>query len=310
MTNNKNPWIEMVLGLRGLPEKLVKPSILPPEWLTRFSQFLRKASKWADETLPAFAYFLVVSSITLHRGGWSEAPIGHLPLEEWPALVERLSKMSDKECKEELDKFILEQYRENDCARLSEMVDGLRIHFGEQFQMLKDAMWAHKNGKYTLSMPALAAQIEGIIRDLDKNSEDELHWRKRFNDAFGYDPSYPPTTHSPKELLEGFSEMTWPEQFAFVEDLKVRLNLSRINEMFNTVSFTDPASAHLTNRHTILHGVFRNFSELESLRLFFILDALHEMIAKYKEQPKREIPEGPPCHNPQHDNQCSFIARQ
>ena len=37
------------------------------------------------------------------------------------------------------------------------------------------------------------------------------------------------------------------------------------------------------NRHPILHGVFLNFGEVESLKLFFILDLLHEAVGTYEE---------------------------
>jgi hypothetical protein len=44
-----------------------------------------------------------------------------------------------------------------------------------------------------------------------------------------------------------------------------------------------PEFSSQVKRHIILHGVFNNFGELESLRLFFILALFHEAVSDYGE---------------------------
>ena len=65
--------------------------------------------------------------------------------------------------------------------------------------------------------------------------------------------------------------------------LLARKRQGRIEELFDKKDFADPKSLSTVNRHVILHGVTRNFGELDSMRLFFLLDLLHEAIGFYRE---------------------------
>jgi hypothetical protein len=56
------------------------------------------------------------------------------------------------------------------CMRTPKVLDEFRktfqsnIAFQDSLHIIEDAVWAHQQGKYTLSIPALMPQVEGIIR--------------------------------------------------------------------------------------------------------------------------------------------------
>lgn len=72
-----------------------------------------------------------------------------------------------------------------------------------------------------------------------------------------------------------------------MEELKTRFALLCINELYDHGEFSDPTYTSSVKRHAILHGVFTNFGELESLRLFFVLALLHDAVGDYEEKKRR-----------------------
>jgi hypothetical protein len=60
-----------------------------------------------------------------------------------------------------------------------------------------------------------------------------------------------------------------------------------MQELFDRVDFADPRSSSVVNRHVILHGVFRSYGEAESLKLFLVLDLMHEAVGMYEEVSSR-----------------------
>ena len=94
-------------------------------------------------------------------------------------------------------------------------------------------------------------------------------------------PAPPPTV---EEIVAEFRALTPSIRFERAEELKTHLALRSINELYENGEFSDPEFTSSVRRHPILHGVFTNFGELESLRLFFILGLLHKMVSGYKER--------------------------
>jgi hypothetical protein len=135
-----------------------------PSWkapLNRLLDSLREVVEgayWFGENL---ALVLVLSAITFPRGGWSEVPLRGMNLVEYTRLLERLWDKPTEEIESELDKLIPEYFRRDDHAPLSEMVGSWYLYVEDRRQVFEDALWAHKQKRYTLSIPALAAQVEG-----------------------------------------------------------------------------------------------------------------------------------------------------
>jgi hypothetical protein len=127
--------------------------------------------------------------------------------------------------------------------------------------------------------------VEGILRDLTREYGRKREWILRFNAAFGYEyePRNPPPPPSLEEVMSEFQALSETERYRRAEELRQHYTLQRINELYDDGEFTDPEFSSSVNRHAILHGVFHSFGELESLRLFFILDLLHQAIHDYRQ---------------------------
>lgn len=288
--SEENSWNSFLEGLGYYGRKYIEFSRKAGEWYAKVEPTIRRAAEVGGQVIEIFPVILARSSLTFARGGWSEVPLADMDLSEFSELVTRLAGKPDDEIKRELDRTIAEYFRQDDHARLSEMVAGWEEHFAEKrHRIFKDALWAHKQGRYTLSIPALAAQVEGIVRDLTGEYEGDRDWIRRFNEAFGldYKPWDPPPPPDPEQVMTEFKALPIYERFQKVEELRTHFTLVRINELYDKGEFSDPDFTSLVKRHAILHGVFDNFGELESLRLFCILALLHHAVADYK---KKVIP--------------------
>jgi hypothetical protein len=189
-----------------------------------------------------------------------------------------------EEIESELDKLIPEYFRRDDHAPLSEMVGSWYLYVEDRRQVFEDALWAHKQERYTLSIPALAAQVEGILRELaQRYGGPSNEWETRFYRLLGYNRDQPPRAWTPEEVLPEFLDLPLAERIKRADDLRNHFTLVRINALYEEGNFTNPVFASSVNRHAILHGVFLNFGEVESLKLFFVLDLLHEAVGTYEE---------------------------
>lgn len=208
-----------------------------------------------------------------------------MELSEFSKLIERLRDEPDEVVKRELDHVILEYFSKDAYAPLSELVTEWRMHFEDRYHIFEEALWAHKHGRYTLSISTLATQVEGILRDLMEEYGRKRAWIDRFNKAFGfdYDPSKPPSSPALEQVMSDFLKLPLDERYKKAEELRRNFTLLRINELYAHGVFSDDDFSSSVNRHAILHGVFKNFGELQSLRLFFVLSLLHSAIGEYKQ---------------------------
>ena len=72
--------------------------------------------------------------------------------------------------------------------------------------MFEDALWVHKQGRYTLSIPALAAQFEGIVRHEVNDYDEGRGWRNTFLDTLGHDRENPPSPSNFEDFLSEFEK--------------------------------------------------------------------------------------------------------
>src|SRR5215217_4483720 len=168
-------------------------------------------------------------------------------------------------------------------TRGSRRVDRWYRFENHRHQVFEDALWVHKQGRYTLSIPALAAQFEGIVRHEVNDYGAKPSWRDTFLDTLGHNRKNPPLPTNLEDFLTEFEKSPIHERFSNVEEARKYFTLIRIQELFDRKDFADPESSSTVNRHVILHGVFRTFGEFESLKLFFVLDLLHEAVGLYRE---------------------------
>ncbi|MDP9439852.1 MAG: hypothetical protein M3P49_14105 [Actinomycetota bacterium] len=285
--NRRNSWNDLLERMSYVASSYAKASDTAFQWYREHEPNIRRAFEVGSTAIEALPVWLAISSLTFGRGGWSELPLSSMTLPEYSGLVERLMDKPDEEVKRELDEVIPEYFRREGYAPLSEMVEEWQEHFGERYHIFEDALWAHEQGRYTLSIPALATQVEGIVRDLTGEvGGTGRSWIMRFNTAFGFDykPWDPPPLPDPDEVLNEIRALPWNERYEKASELKTFFTLLRINELHDhePEPHDFEFASSKVNRHVIAHGRVTSFSEIDSLRLFCILALLHDAVDAYK----------------------------
>lgn len=234
--------------------------------------------------------------MTFARGGWSAAPLGRMEMPEIAELVNRLHDEPDDVVRRELDRAIPEYFRRDGHTQLRRLVSGWDDeHFrGDRRRIFEEALWAHKHRRYTLPIYSLAPQIEGVLRDVTGMHGRRDPWMNRFNEVFGYAyDRQQPTEPDWNVELSDFLALPLNERYEQSEAFRARFALLRINELYVNGNFSDPGfTSARAKRHPIVHGVFDNHGEIESLRLFCALDLLHDAVVEYKRlEVTRQAPE-------------------
>jgi len=240
----------------------------------------------ASEFYEAFPLALALASGVFAKGGWSEVPLANMALRETTALLERLKGMPEEDLRLELDGVVLAYFRRNNHAELRAMVEGWEEHFPERRETFAQALFAHEEGLYRLTIPTLAVEVEGILRDLTEEYGRNRNWLDRFNEAFcfGHGPNDLPEVPDLERLAADLMAMPAWERYEEVEELRARFVLVRINELFGSGDLDDPDFVSSVRRHAIGHGAFKAHGELESLRLFFLLELLHDAVGRYMDR--------------------------
>ncbi len=155
-----------------------------------------------------------------------------------------------------------------------EYVEGLSSKWWsvEQFEkrrkLIEEALRAHKEEQYHLSIHTLLPQVEGIITDwiYAKLPEAEIPWRqksktKRFKDLV---LSKPPTTVTYSKIVESTVD--------FIVGGPVLKTFRR---------WVDEIDQAFPNRHVIQHGRYDDslFNEENSVKLLLILDSIYYIIS-------------------------------
>lgn len=139
-------------------------------------------------------------------------------------------------------------------------------------KLIQDALRAHKEGQYTLSIHALLPQIEGIITDwiYTRLPENEIPWRqesktKKFRDLVLHNP---PTTFTYRRIVESAVD--------FIVGGPVLKTFKR---------WVDQIDQAFPNRHVVQHGKYNDllFTEENSTKLFLLIDTIYYIIMPQSE---------------------------
>jgi len=194
----------------------------------------------------------------------------------WPTpsmsrpLMNKIVRLHSEGKSQVIPTVVARYYKKNDYATLKRAVAKWESnpYFLPRMQIFKDALEAHINGRYTLTIPALLPHIEGIAREIVEQyglSSLEPHIE-------GGARTYPSTAFG--HVVAG--------AFTFNESVAVR-GLSRylegimylhLGRGFEKLPEFSKRKSKI-NRHAILHGVQTNYaSYMNSLRVFLALDVL------------------------------------
>ncbi|MBW1939412.1 MAG: hypothetical protein JRI67_11760 [Deltaproteobacteria bacterium] len=188
--------------------------------------------------------------------GWPIAP--SMPSD----LIERVVAMHKQGKTQYISRTIIGHYQRNSHQYLIETVESWKSHplFAPRMHILNDALQAHCRGMYTLSVPALVPQIEGVLNDYVLTNGLVAKFGKIqqvYEAAIGDVDEY------------GLSK--WVIASTLLYQLQT-----------NTYVFTDfeielkkSVNTRQVTRHTVSHGVALKYDRpIHSLKAFLLLDAL------------------------------------
>ncbi len=191
-----------------------------------------------------------------NAAGWPIAP--SMP----KSLIQKVVELHQAGKTRFISQTIIGYYRRNNWEHLTETVGSWAAHplFTNRLDIISDALDAHRQGKYTLSVPALLPQIEGILNDYIRanNLTAQLGKIQRVYEAAIGDPN-----------IQGLTTWAIAETllFCFQNNTYVYSNFE--NELKK--SLTD----RKVSRHTVLHGISTGYNRpIHSLKTFLLLDAI------------------------------------
>ena len=125
-------------------------------------------------------------------------------------MVKELVDKPDNEVKKVLDAAMLKYFHRDNCKALWDMVDSWNLYPAWRRRIFEEAFWAHRYGKYALSVSALAPQIEGVLRDETHEYESNARYLLRINEIldFTYDRKTPPVPPSVRDLERAVEELS------------------------------------------------------------------------------------------------------
>jgi hypothetical protein len=126
-------------------------------------------------------------------------------------------------------------------------------------RIMKDALWAHCEGLYTLSYPAIVPQIEGIMRSyVHKNNLINGNNKPKLRQVY-------------EAVTDNYDLSNW--LIAVVLLYQLQNNIYTFNGFEEELKKSD-ASRSVT-RNTVAHGIACNYDRvIHSLKVFLLLDAI------------------------------------
>ena len=157
---------------------------------------------------------------------------------------------------------IIGYYHRNHYARLNEAVASWESHplLAQRMHILRDALSAHQERRYTLSVPALFPQIEGVLIDFVATNGIDARLRS-IKDV------YEKVIGNPLD----YDMSTWVIATTLLYQLQTSTYLF---SDFRT-EVTKSLNTRVVTRHTVLHGISIRYDKaMNSLRAFLLLDAI------------------------------------
>jgi len=199
------------------------------------------------------------STEAFNAAGWSISPSMNRELREKVVLLHQQNKTRY------ISQVMLGYYHKNNFEKLKDAVTtwGKNPLFSPRMHIFRAALKAHCEGTYTLSVPALLPQIEGILNEyvIVNNLKAKLgKIEKVYNAVIGDLDEYPLTS------------------WAIANTLLYQLQTNTFSFTNFEVEFRKSANNRKTTRHTVLHGITPNYDKpSHSLKTFVLLDALSSL---------------------------------
>lgn len=142
--------------------------------------------------------------------------------------------------------------------------------FRKRKQIIQDALKGHRQGLYTLTIPSLLPHIEGLITDwiITKLPKEQIPWKQNSK------------TKKFHELVIG---KTTPKTYSIIVNSAINFILK--GPVLSTFkNWVDDINSEFPNRHVVEHGKYDEslFTELNSIKLFLLIDTIHHIVAENK----------------------------
>ena len=192
-------------------------------------------------------------------------------------LTDEVVKLYYEGKKQVIPSIIARYYKRNNWAILKETVSNWESNsfFRPRMGIIYDALEAHMNCKYALSVPALLPHIEGIAREIVKKYNlpelPQLVICRKISYGENGDKTWPSTVFG--EVAMGalsFQEWVAVESFLYYLEGTMYLSPRRVGKKLE-----DFATKDILNRNSILHGRHLKYAtSMNSLKCFLALDVL------------------------------------
>lgn len=181
--------------------------------------------------------------------------------------MEKIIKIEKSNTKEKalklIDKEVFKFYDKQKMEKMTRVFSFSKV-LSKRSYIVEDILWAHKKEKYTLTIPTLLAQVEGLIAEANEHNGqmnydkmkkylEELIVREEKTNYFGkYD----------SEIVKSFVENVLLVKFHHGGEIKSNLS-----------------------RHAVLHGGDVSYwNKKNSLRLIMLIDYLQDVYSNFEEQ--------------------------
>lgn len=187
---------------------------------------------------------------------------------------------------ESVKEAFIEYFEENQWGVLQEIVASWEEnpYFVRRMSILHDALEAHIQGKYTLSIPALLSQVEGVASGIvEKPAGDTTRIMKTAIENIDYGNF---VRAACKDILVAF--VTSPVGYGGVKS--EYMTLEKYPEWLKAKGHLE---SQTLNRHAILHGMQIDYASKEnSLRALLLLDVLFWMKREEWDEDFKQIVKG------------------
>ena len=199
---------------------------------------------------------LLDATEAFRKSGWPLTP--SMPI----ALRERVVELYQQGKVRYAGNVIMGHYRKNNQAELVAAVEAWNANelVVPRMHIVRDALYAHREGLYTLSVPALMPQIEGVLTDYVVRYD-------LLEKLSGIRTVYKAVIGDPEE--RGLAE------WGIATTLLHQLETSTYTRTDFSRELKKVAERREVTRHTVAHGVnYRYDRPIHSLKVFLILDAI------------------------------------
>jgi hypothetical protein len=232
--------------------------------LTEQAEWHRRLSDWADQFTKAVETISAKLDQPLRLAGAWLPPTAELDL--YALLEDHVGDESHSPAP--IRALIVAFYHANGFEKLTDLVDSWdkSPYLQARWQLVMDALEAHKQGKYTLSVPSLLPLIEGmLISQLGKPASGGVR-----NLA---------TTAIRNKYSAGSTDLIVEVMLEYIVSERLYGKVPPLHfspeEYPKWLEAQGLEPGQVLNRHAILHGIHGQYATVDnSLRVFFVIDYL------------------------------------